>query len=97
MTKSDLARILRIVGEENRLEMLCLLFKFEKLCVSDIASKLELSMATASHHLNVLESAGVLYNLREGKEMFYSPTRADVVQDLKELICSNTKLKLNNY
>ena len=55
---AELARMLRVIADENRLRILALLVRQET-CVCDIMEKLDLSQPLASHHLGVLRQAGV--------------------------------------
>lgn len=92
MTKKELADILKLIGEENRLYILCELLKNKKLNVTEIAVKINASVATASHHLKSLENGGILLSQKSGKEVYYSLADMDMMSGLKDLICKNTKL-----
>jgi DNA-binding transcriptional ArsR family regulator len=94
MTKKELAKILKVVGEENRLLILCALLENKKLCVSAVAEKLGLSVATTSFHLKTLENSGVVKSEREGKEICYSLSSSSLVRDIKNLVCKNISLKI---
>jgi DNA-binding transcriptional ArsR family regulator len=91
MTKSQFSKLLKVVGEEIRMQILCLLLKHEVLCVSEVASKLKVSIALASHHLKILEGADVVCKEKLGKESCYSLTKSKVVEDLSRLICNHAK------
>lgn len=87
MHLNELATLLKNIGEENRLRILCLLFKEKKLCVSEVSKILTLSIATTSFHLKTLEKYGVLVGSREGKEVCYSVVRSAFMSDIKKCIC----------
>lgn len=78
---------MKTVGEESRLKILCTLFEHKKICVSDIASSLGMSVAIVSHHLQVLEKKGVLTHTRKGKTVCYDLSNEPIVKDLKKFIC----------
>ena len=40
MRLNELAKLMRTAGDENRLKILCIIFNEDKVCVSDIAKKL---------------------------------------------------------
>lgn len=73
--------------------MLCLLFQHNELCVSEIADRLKISVATASHHLRILEESSLLNSKRHGKEIAYFISSKKIADTLKELICKNTNFR----
>lgn len=66
---SDLSKFFRVIGEENRLKILCLLKDGER-CVCDIYNKLELAQNLVSSHLRVLKDLKLI-NLRQEKQKNY--------------------------
>jgi len=84
---SQAVKFLQVVGEENRLKILCLL-KEKELCVCDIWQNLNLSQNLVSHHLKILKDFGLVTSEQKGLNVFYSLN--------KEIIKNSTRL-LNNY
>lgn len=82
-----LAKRLALVGDSQRLKILCLIFNKKKLCVSEIAQELNMSVATASHHLQALADDGFFKSERNGKKVCYSMVKNSFSNDLKHLIC----------
>ncbi len=82
-----LARRLKIVGDPSRIKILCLIFNNHKMCVSDIAKELKMSIAIVSHHLQFLAKEGLLERSREGKNICYLFTKDNLNLDLKKFIC----------
>ena len=68
---SSTVESLKILAEENRLKILCMLNKGEK-CVCEILPKLGIPQNLASHHLKVLKEAGFIVARKEGLRVFYS-------------------------
>lgn len=68
---AELARMLRVIADENRLRILALLVRQET-CVCDIMEKLDLSQPLASHHLGVLRQAGLVCDRRDAQWVYYS-------------------------
>jgi len=66
---SDLSKLFKVIGEENRLRILCLLKDGER-CVCDIYDNLELSQNLVSSHLRVLKDLKLI-NLRQEKQKNY--------------------------
>jgi ArsR family transcriptional regulator len=81
------AEFLKIISEENRLKILCLLMDGEK-CVCDIWQYLDLAQNLVSHHLKVLKNFGLVSSRQEGLKVIYSINKK-VVKRLSKL--------LNNY
>ncbi|MDD4290371.1 MAG: metalloregulator ArsR/SmtB family transcription factor [Patescibacteria group bacterium] len=66
----DLAKFLRIIGEENRLKILCLLKNGER-CVCEILENLDLAQNLISSHLRVLLDFGLIEVRQEWKRNYY--------------------------
>jgi len=84
---SQVAAFLKVISEENRLKILCLLKENEK-CVCDIWQYLDLAQNLTSHHLKVLKDFGLVSSRQEGLKVIYSIS--------KNTIRKYSKL-LNNY
>ena len=67
----------KALGDESRLSILRLLQKRE-MCVCEIMIALEMTQPTASHHLGILERAGLVRERRDGRWVFYSIPRLQV-------------------
>lgn len=84
---NSIARKLQTAGDPNRIKILCTIFDTKKLCVTDLAEKLNLSVATVSHHLQKLADEGMLEPIREGKMICYQLNETEFIKDLKNFIC----------
>jgi len=62
----ELARTLKALSEETRLEMIALLLTHEELCVCDFVETLGLTQSKTSRHLRYLHAAGLVDDRREG-------------------------------
>jgi ArsR family transcriptional regulator len=67
-------RLLKMIAEENRLRMLCILKKGD-LCVCQIIDNLGLSQSLISHHLKKLKDAGLIADKKTGLWVYYSLTK----------------------
>ena len=67
----DMAEFFKILGDNTRLRIM-LLIDEQRLCVNDIASKLEMTKSAVSHQLAYLKRLRLIKSRKEGKEVFYS-------------------------
>lgn len=88
MHLNELAKKIRTVGDESRLRILCVIFDERKICVSEIAAKLGMSVAIVSHHLRAMQEDGLLIPLREGKHVCYQVSDERFMDDLRKFICT---------
>jgi ArsR family transcriptional regulator len=72
----------KALGDENRLTMLHLLEKRD-MCVCELVAALELSQPTTSHHLKILETAGLIERKKKGKWAFYGIRRLETSNYIK--------------
>jgi DNA-binding transcriptional ArsR family regulator len=67
----------KAVADETRQEIMRLLC-CEWLCVNDVASHLDVTQPTVSHHLAVLREAGLVNTRRDGKQVYYTLNQQEV-------------------
>jgi ArsR family transcriptional regulator len=67
----ELSTFFKVIGEENRLRILCLLKGGER-CVCDIFENLELSQNLVSSHLKVLKDLELIALRQERQKNYYS-------------------------
>jgi DNA-binding transcriptional ArsR family regulator len=72
---------LRAIAHPMRIAIIELLEENKKLSVTEIYKHLKIEQASASHHLNILKSKGVLISRRDGKKIFYA-LRNEALVDL---------------
>ena len=66
----EIADFLKVVSEENRLRILCILKK-QEMCVCEIWQYLDSPQNLTSHHLKVLKDFGLISSRKEGLKVFY--------------------------
>ena len=76
-TLRELELFFAALGDSTRLKMLKLITD-EELCSCELMAALELTQPTTSHHLGILERAGVLSTRRDGKWVFYKVANSKV-------------------
>jgi DNA-binding transcriptional ArsR family regulator len=69
-TLRELENFFSALGDGTRLKILRVIGD-EELCSCEVMATLELTQPTTSHHLGILERAGLLSSRRNGKWVFY--------------------------
>ncbi|NQU83995.1 MAG: winged helix-turn-helix transcriptional regulator [Parcubacteria group bacterium] len=75
---------LKIISEENRLKILCILHDSEK-CVCEIWQFLNLPQNLISHHLKVLKDFDLILSRKKGLNVFYKLNRKTLIKHTKLL------------
>lgn len=75
----EFARVAKALASGRRAEVVDLLANGER-SVESIASEIEMSVANASQHLQVLRRAGLVSSRRQGTSVFYRLASPDVVK-----------------
>ena len=84
------ARLLGTLGNERRLEVLCLLSENGEMNVSQLQECLDLSQSALSQHLSKLRTDRFVESRRDGLNIYYRVEREDLRQILNllhELYC----------
>ena len=68
----EIVNIFKALGDKSRVKIIALLTRNPNLCVSDIASELDMSISRVSHHLKLLEHLGFVTHRQEGKQVYHS-------------------------
>jgi len=69
----SLSSLLRLVSEESRLKLLCIL-RYGEHCVCELMDHVEMSQSLISHHLKDLKDAGVVKDEKRGLRVYYTLT-----------------------
>ncbi|WP_028917961.1 metalloregulator ArsR/SmtB family transcription factor [Pseudoxanthomonas sp. J35] len=86
----EAAAMLRTLGHEQRLLVLCLLIGHGELNVSQLLEQVELSQSALSQHLARMRADGLVDCRREGQAVYYriaDPRVATLVGALKSVFC----------
>lgn len=70
---ASLSRLLKVVSEESRLKLLCILLQGEH-CVCEIMKHVDLSQSLISHHLKDLKEAEIVTKEKRGLRVYYALT-----------------------
>jgi DNA-binding transcriptional ArsR family regulator len=82
---ANLLTFLKSLASESRLNIVLLFLDGQERTVNQIAEAVVLGQPATSEHLAVLKQSGVLVSRKEGKEVYYRPNRAKVLDTLKTL------------
>ena len=86
---SRAVRALKLLGNEDRLLLLCQLSQGE-MCVSSLEERLAIRQPTLSQQLGVLRAEGVVRTRRDGKNVYYrvsDPSLVEILNVLYGLYC----------
>lgn len=64
------AKLFKALADETRLKIIRILVE-KPLCVCELMAALNLTQPTASHHLQILENAGLIREEKQGKRRVY--------------------------
>ncbi|MGB3425012.1 MAG: metalloregulator ArsR/SmtB family transcription factor [Castellaniella sp.] len=84
------AALLRAVGNEHRLLVLCLLIEWGELPVGALLERLPLSQSALSQHLARMRDEGLVAYRRESQTLYYRIANPDVerlIATLKQIFC----------
>ncbi len=84
------ASLLRVLGNEHRLLVLCLLIEHGEMTVGDLNNYVTLSQSALSQHLAKMREEGLVGFRRDAQTLYYrieNPAVAKVVATLKEIFC----------
>ena len=63
--------IMKAISDKNRMRVIAALWRFDELCACQITEFLQVSGATASRHLGILQKAGLVESRKEGRWVYY--------------------------
>lgn len=88
---SECIPVFTMLQDENRQQILMLLFDKKQMSVTELTDRLSLSRPAVSHHLKLLLDSGLVEVTKNGKERIYSLRMERAVGQLKKLLASLEK------
>lgn len=84
---NSLSELLKMVSEESRLKLLCILQTGEH-CVCEMTEHVKLSQSLISHHLKELKEGGLVVDTKRGLRVYYELTTKGrhIVQSLFKML-----------
>lgn len=83
---SECIPIFTMLQDENRQQILMLLFDKKEMTVTELTDNLSLSRPAVSHHLKLLLDVGLVGVTKNGKERIYSLCMDNALKQLKGLL-----------
>jgi ArsR family transcriptional regulator, arsenate/arsenite/antimonite-responsive transcriptional repressor len=81
----QLTKTFAALSDQNRQKILDIL-KEKEMSVSEIGEKLQITMATLSHHLDILKRNELVSSRRQGQQILYSLNLSVMEEIEKEII-----------
>ena len=69
--------IFKALSDKNRLRVVAALMEYDELCACQLTALLQVTGATASRHMGVLVSAGLVHSRKEGRWVNYRLQKND--------------------
>ena len=91
----EVSKILALLGNENRLLILCYLMAHEEMRVGEIVDAVKLSQSALSQHLTKLREDGLVVFRRDAQTLYYriaDPRIVKLIKMLKKLYCEDLDL-----
>ena len=79
----EITTIFKALADESRLRIILALTHRKKLCVSEIADLLGMSISSVSHHISKLEYLGFVEHQRIGKHVYHELSDKCIVDILR--------------
>jgi ArsR family transcriptional regulator len=83
MLDEEIHLFLKALASEKRQEMMFLFLQKGEVTVNEVAERIGIGQSTASEQLAILKRAGILLSRKEGKEVYYSPNKSNVMKLLQ--------------
>jgi ArsR family transcriptional regulator len=81
----DCVEFCKALSDDTRQKILVMLQEEEK-CVGDIVGAFSMSQPSISHHLSILKQLRLVTSRKEGKQVYYSINRDNVVSCCGQLM-----------
>lgn len=79
LDSKTLSYFFKLMSEEIRFQLIFILGHENELCVSDLATLVDASIATTSHHLQILKNNDLVQNKRVGKKIYYYVSNPKII------------------
>ncbi len=80
--------LFKALSDKNRLRIVAGLSRYEELCACQITELLQVTGATVSRHLNVLQHAGLIASRKQGRWVFFRLDPPPGVEPILQHLCA---------
>lgn len=90
LAADEAANLLKVIGNKNRLLILCLLLEYHELSVSELLDKVTLSQSALSQHLAKMRQEQLIHFRRQAQVLYYhiSDSKVEkIIAVLKTIYC----------
>ena len=81
-----LSAFFKALSDPSRLNIVCVLLKYQQLSVGDIAAKINMSVSAVSHQLAILRMRKLVKVTRDGVKNYYALCDSHVAQVIETAI-----------
>ncbi len=81
------ARLLALAGNETRIRVFCLMYERKQASVTEISEALGMSVASISHHLQLMKDNDLFTTERCGNSICYTLVTNSFTKRLKKIVC----------
>lgn len=85
----NLLKKLQLITEPSRFEIVKILLETkthgQELCVNEIASQIDSTPSSVSHHFAKLEQAGIVTSFKEGRRVCYCLAKTEFTAKLEQI------------
>jgi len=83
-TYHDIAKLFKLLGDYNRVRILCAL-SYQEFCVCELSLLLDMSQSAISHQLRLLRNHDIVKFRKENKQIFYSLQSEEIIPIIKKV------------
>jgi len=84
-TYHDIANIFKILGDYNRIRILCAL-NYQEFCVCELSLLLDMSQSAISHQLRILRNNNIVKFRKKDKRIFYSLQSDEIIKIIQKVV-----------
>jgi DNA-binding transcriptional ArsR family regulator len=80
----DIANFFKLLGDYNRIRILCTL-SHQEFCVCELSLLLDMSQSAVSHQLRLLRNSNMVKFRKENKQIYYSILDEEIIPIIKKV------------